>query len=58
MTSPIDRCSFGFGDDGRFRLSLETDQVLGEIIDQALTEARDALFNGGQADVNVGRRVR
>ena len=48
---PVDRCSFGFHDDGRFRLTIETDRVRGEIIEQALIEARDALFNDGQVDV-------
>ena len=28
-TEPIDRCSFGVHDDGRFRLTLETDRVRG-----------------------------
>ena len=50
-TEPIDRCSFGVHDDGRFRLTLETDRVRGEIIEQALLESRDALFNDGQVDV-------
>ena len=50
-SEPVDRCSFGFHDDGRFRLTIETDRVRGEIIEQALIEARDALFNDGQVDV-------
>jgi len=50
-SEPVDRCSFGFHDDGRFRLTVETDRVRGEIIEQALIEARDALFNDGQVDV-------
>ena len=50
-SEPIDRCSFHFDDDGRFRLTLETDRVRGEIIEQALMETRDVLFNDGQVDV-------
>ncbi len=48
---PVDRCSFHVDDNGRFHLTLETDRVRGEIIEQALVEARDALFNDGQVDV-------
>jgi hypothetical protein len=46
-----ERCSFGYDDHGRFFLHLLTDQLTGEIIEKALAEARDALFQGGQADV-------
>ena len=49
---PDDRCSFHFDDDGRFHLHLETDQLTGSIIANSLTEARDALFQGGQHDVD------
>jgi len=43
-TAPADSCWWGFDDSGRFRLWLETDQEQGAIIDAALDEARDALF--------------
>ena len=49
---PDDRCSFHFDDDGRFHLHLETDQLTGTIIANSLTEARNALFQGGQHDVD------
>ncbi len=49
---PQDRCSFGFDDAGRFHLHLDTDGLTGLVIEKALEEARDALFQGGQSDVN------
>ena len=49
---PVDRCSFGFDDAGRFHLHLDTDGLTGLVIEKALEEARDALFQGGQTDVN------
>jgi hypothetical protein len=49
---PVDRMSFGFDDAGRFHLHLDTDQATGMIVDRALEEARDALFQGGHTDVN------
>ena len=49
---PVDQMSFGFDDAGRFHLHLDTDQLTGMIIDRSLEEARDALFQGGQTDVN------
>ena len=42
---------FGIGDDGRFRLQLETDALTGMTIDAALREARDQLFQDGHPDV-------
>ena len=55
---PVDRCSFGFDDDGRFRMNLECDQLTGMIIEKSMEEARDALFQGGQSDVNWVDAVR
>ncbi len=49
---PDDRCSFHFDDDGRFHLHLETDLLTGTIISNSLIEARDALFQSGQYDVD------
>jgi Domain of unknown function (DUF222)/HNH endonuclease len=43
-------CRFWFGDDGRFHLHLEGDQLSGMIIDQALREAHDVLFQHGHTD--------
>ena len=42
---------WGIGDDGVFRLHLDCDPVTGMIIDAALHEARDALFQHGHTDV-------
>ena len=50
--APADRSWFGVGDDGRFRLQIETDELTGMTIEAALREARDALFQGGQHDVD------
>ncbi|MDX2381683.1 MAG: DUF222 domain-containing protein [Acidimicrobiia bacterium] len=47
-----DRCRFGWDDTGRFHMSLDTDAATGAVIETALTEARDALFNDGNADVD------
>ncbi len=49
--APKDRMWFGIGDDGRFRLQLETDALTGMTIDAALREARDQLFQDGHPDV-------
>jgi hypothetical protein len=46
-----DRCWFNLGDDDRFRLNLNTDAETGAVIENALAEARDALFRAGQTDV-------
>ncbi|MEM9746014.1 MAG: HNH endonuclease signature motif containing protein [Actinomycetota bacterium] len=35
---------YGVGDDGRWRLFVETDRLAGEVIERALDEARDRLF--------------
>ncbi len=47
---PEDSCRFWFGDDGRFHLHLDGDQLTGMIIDQALREAKDHLFQHGHTD--------
>jgi hypothetical protein len=41
-----------FDDDGRYHLRGELDPDHGRIVDSALTEARDALFQAGQTDVS------
>ena len=47
---PEDSCRFWFGDDGRFHLHLDGDQITGMIIDNALREAKDHLFQHGHTD--------
>jgi hypothetical protein len=48
---PHDSMWFGVGDDGRFRLHVETDAVTGMTLEAALREARDRLFReGGEVD--------
>jgi hypothetical protein len=42
---------WGIGDDGVFRLHVACDPLTGMIIEAALNEARDALFQRGQTDV-------
>jgi hypothetical protein len=51
-TAPQDRCWFGVGDDGRFRLDVECDELTGMTITTALREARDHLFHDGHPDVD------
>jgi hypothetical protein len=51
-------CSYTFGDDGVFRLHLATDFETGRIIDSALTEARDRLFQAGQQNVTLVDAIR
>jgi hypothetical protein len=46
-----DWCRFGFDDDGRFRLNLKCDTETGAIIEAALSESRDRLFQSGQTNV-------
>jgi hypothetical protein len=41
-----------FDDDGRYHLHGELDADRGRLVDAALTEARDALFQAGQPDVS------
>jgi hypothetical protein len=49
---PDDRCSFHFDDGGRFHLHLDVDETTGRIVEAALVEARDALFQDGNRDVD------
>jgi HNH endonuclease len=49
---PAESLAGWFDDDGRFHLRGELDPEHGRIVDAALTEARDALFHAGQADVS------
>jgi hypothetical protein len=51
-TPAADRIWFGLGDDGRFRLDVECDELTGMILTNALREARDQLFRNGHVDVN------
>jgi hypothetical protein len=44
---------WGWGDDGRFRLHLEVDPDSGLVLEQALSEAHDRLFN--ESGVSVSR---
>lgn len=46
-----DRCSFGWDDDGRFSLNARGEADGGAIVEDALNEARDALFHNGHEDV-------
>lgn len=52
-TDDDDRFWCGVGDDGRWRLHVETDQLTGMMFERALDEARDALFNAGNVDVTM-----
>jgi hypothetical protein len=45
------RIWWGIGDDGVFRMHLECDPVAGMILEAAINEARDALFQRGHTDV-------
>lgn len=56
--SGTDRFWCGVGDDGRWRMNVECDQLTGTIIERALDEARDSLFNDGQADVTMTDALR
>jgi hypothetical protein len=56
--APKDRMWFGIGDDGRFRLDLETDALTGKIIETALREARDQLFQDGHPDLEWPDAIR
>jgi Domain of unknown function (DUF222)/HNH endonuclease len=46
-----DAASFFTGDDGVFQFHLRTSAEQGALIERAISEARDALFNAGQSDV-------
>ena len=54
---PDDVCEFGWNDNGRFRLNLETDPATGHVIHTALIEARDHLFNNDNQNNNDVDRV-
>jgi hypothetical protein len=49
--TPKNRLNTSHTDQGRWRISGETDPEAGAIIDNALDEARDALFRNGHKDV-------
>jgi hypothetical protein len=49
---PQDRMWFGVGDDGRWRMSVETDALTGMTIETALRESRDRLFQSGHPDID------
>ena len=49
---PDGHCGFHWDDTGRFRMSLDTDAATGAIIEAALLEARDELFNDGNTNIN------
>ncbi len=49
--APRDKMWFGLGDDGRWRLQVETDVLTGMTIEAALREARDQLFQDGHPDI-------
>ena len=51
VTQP-DTVWFNYGDDGRFRLFADVDAATGSIIENALTEARDSLFQHGDTTVD------
>jgi hypothetical protein len=46
--SAPNRVWFGFDDDGRYRVSSDLDAAHGAMVDKALREARNALFNEGK----------
>ena len=50
--APKDTLWFGIGDDGRFRLNLECDELTGMIITNALRESRDRLFHHDHPDLD------
>ena len=52
MILPLDTVSFWWDDQRRFHLVGDLDEASGSIIENALTEARDGLFQNGQVDVD------
>jgi hypothetical protein len=46
--SAPNRVWFGFDDDGRYRVSFDLDALHGAVVDKALREARNGLFNEGK----------
>ena len=55
--APAESVSGRVDDDGRYHLRGELDADHGRIVDSALAEARDALFQAGQTKGDVGRGV-
>ena len=51
--APADEAWFGWDDHGRFRLGLNVGADTGAIIEHALTEARDTLFQTGDTPVDT-----
>jgi hypothetical protein len=52
-TTPADEAWYGWDDNGRFRLHANLGADTGNIVEAALTEARDNLFNAGTPDVDT-----
>jgi hypothetical protein len=52
VAEPTEMLAGWFDDDGRYHLRGELDADHGRIVDAALSEARDALFHAGQANVS------
>ena len=52
-TAPADEAWYGWDDNGRFRLHANLGTDTGSIIETALTEAHDKLFNSGTPDVDT-----
>ena len=50
--APDEWVRFGFDDSGRFLMTVACDADTGKILEAALTEARDALFQNGRTDVD------
>ena len=51
-TVPTDRCWYGVGDDGRWRLHLETSAECGMIIESAIRDRRDLAFRDGRTTIS------
>ncbi|MDQ3469672.1 MAG: DUF222 domain-containing protein [Actinomycetota bacterium] len=54
---PVESLSGWFDDDGRYHLRGDLDPDHGRIVDAALGEARDALFQAGQTDVTTAEAL-
>ena len=52
-TTPADEASYGWDDNGRFRLHANLGADSGSVVEAALTETRDKLFNAGVPDVDT-----
>jgi len=50
--APANTVWFGYDDNGRFRMHVDLDAATGSIIENALTEARDSLFQHGDQHVD------